>query len=89
MGEIDHHQNDEGDLPTKTIPRLHQSSTDEGPSTSGTHFVCSDWVSHISAKRLKYLTHQFYLPITILKLGPNDKSHFPRPYMAAFSEAII
>ena len=89
MEKIDYYQSDEGDLPTETIPHPHQSSTDAGPSTSSTHFVCSNWVSHILIKRFKYLTRQFYLPAIILKLGPTDRSHIPPPCMFTFSEAII
>ena len=87
LEEVGHYQSDEGNLPVKSNP--HRSSTDDCPSTSGTHFVCGDWVSCISIKRLKYVTCQFYLPSAILKLGPNDRPHIPSPRMAAFSEAII
>ena len=87
MEAIDHYQVTEGNLPTESNP--HRSSTDGGPSTSGTHFVCSDWVSRISIKRLKFLTRQFYLPSTILKSGPNGKPYIPPPRLVAFSDAII
>ena len=87
MEEIDCYQGNEGNLPIES--NLYRSFTDEGPSTSGTHFVCSDWVSHILIKRLKYPTHEFYLPSTILKPGPNDRPHIRPPRMTAFSEAII
>ena len=87
MEEIDHYQSDEDDLPTESNP--HQSFTDEGPCTSGTHFVCSNWVLCISVKRLKNLAHQFYLPATILKPGHNDRPHIPPHCVVAFSEAII
>ena len=87
LDEIDLYQSDEGDLLTKSNP--HRSSTDEGPSTSDTHFVCSNWVSHISIKRLKYFARQFYLPTAILKSDRNDRPHIPPPHMATFSKAII
>ena len=66
--EIDLYQGNEGDSPIESNP--HWSFLDNGPSTSGTHFICSDWVSCISTKRLNYLTCQFYLPSTFLKPGP-------------------
>ena len=40
MEEIHRYQSDKGDLPTESNP--HRSSTDEGPSTNITHFVCSN-----------------------------------------------
>ena len=89
LEEIDCYQGNEGKQLEETSSHPHQSSTNEGPSTNGTHFVYSDWVSHISVKRLKYLAHEFYLPVAILKPSPNDRLHIPSPHMAAFSEAII
>ena len=87
--EVDHYQSEESKQPEETSPHPHQSSTYAGTFTSGTHFVCSNWVSHISKKRLKYLTMQFHLPSAILKPSPNDRPYTPLPYMATFSEAII
>ena len=90
MEEIKHyHDDDDGDLLTKSNSNLHRSSTDVGPSTNDTQFVCSNWVSHISVKRLKYLTHRFYLPAAILKHDPNDRPHILPPRMVAFSQAVI
>ena len=89
MEEIDHYQSDEGNFPNETNPRPYQSFTNARTSTSGTHFVCSNQVSRILIKRLKYLTHRFYLPVPIIKPSPNDRLHIPPPRMAAFSEAII
>ena len=89
MEEIVHYQSEEGELPDETNPYPQQFSIDAGTSISGTHFVCSNWVSRISVKRLKYLAYQFYLPAAIIKPSPNDRPHIPPPCMAAFSKAII
>ena len=78
-----------GQKPKRTNSRPHQSSTNAGTSTSGIHFVCSDWVSRFSIKRLKYLTRQFYLPSAILKLDLNDRPYTHPLCMAIFSKAII
>ena len=78
MEEIDHYQSDRrNQFPSLLV------------IYGCTHFICSNWVSRISIKRIKYLTHQFYLPSTILKPGLNDKSHTPPPCMASSSKAII
>ena len=61
LDEIECYQSKEGKLPEETTSLPHQSSTDVGTSTNGTHFICSDWVSCISIKRLKYLTRIFLL----------------------------
>ena len=89
LEEMERYHSEEGKQPEETNSHPHQSSTDTGTSTSDTYFICSDWVSRISIKRLKYQTRQFYLPSAILKPGPNDRSHTHPPRMAAFSEAII
>ena len=75
MEEIDRYQSNEGNLPNEVNPYPHQFSTDVETSTNGTHFVCNNWVLCISIKRLKYLTRQFYLPVAIIKPGPNYRSH--------------
>ena len=70
MEEIEHYQDNDGDLPVESNSNLHQSSTNAGPSTSNTQFVRSNLVLHISVKRLKLLARQFYLSTAIVKLGP-------------------
>ena len=87
--ETDSYESDEGDLSNETSTHPHHSSTNADTSTSGTHFVCTNCVLHMSIKRVKYLSHQFYLLAAIIKPGPNDRPDIPPPHMAAFLEAII
>ena len=65
---VAHPQGTEGNLPPVIQSAHTRSSTSEGASTSsaqastsGTRYVCRDWVSHISVKRLKLIARQFWL----------------------------
>ena len=89
MEEIERYQDCDSDLPTETHSTCTRSSTSVGTSTSGTHFVYSSWVLHISIKRLNYLACQFYLSSTLRKPGPTERPHLPPPCMMVFSKAII
>ena len=57
-----------GDVSPAANPAHTRSSIGAGPltsttqaTTSGTHYVCRDWVSQVNIKRLKYIACQFWL----------------------------
>ena len=55
----------------------------------GSCYVCRDWVSQVSMKKLKLIARQYRLREEIHQPSPTDRPHFPPPSFMAFSEAIM
>ena len=67
----------------------HSSSIGARASTNDTRYVCTDWMSRISIKRMKLIARQFYLSGAIRQPRPGEIPHLPPFGMMAFFEAIM
>ena len=83
--------------PSPATNRAHtKSSTSAGAltsgaqtSSSGTHYVCRDCVSRVNIKRLKYISHQFWLSEEVHQPPLDERPHLPPYGMMGYSESIL